>query len=134
MPKFNSKTDGNRTVSPDGYDVYSIHVTLLNGNVADIKGLVQEIEIIESLHTSSIQVMLRLYDATNFLENSHLVGGEKVNIKIRRTANTKESFSESRDKFDIEVQFNTPNGKGSSNLEKFVKDEALDDMVTDGVM
>ena len=103
MPKFNSKTDGNRTVSPDGYDVYSIHVTLLNGNVADIKGLVQEIEIIESLHTSSIQVMLRLYDATNFLENSHLISGEKVNIKLRRTVNTNDSFAESQNKFDIEV-------------------------------
>jgi len=103
MGKFTSKTDGNRTVSPDGYDIYSINVTLLNGNVVDIKGLVQQIEIIESLHRSSIQVMMRLYDGSNFLENSHLISGEKVNIKIRRTANTGETFSKSRDKFDIEV-------------------------------
>ena len=82
MGKFTSKTDGNRTVSPDGYDIYSINVTLLNGNVVDIKGLVQQIEIIESLHRSSIQVMMRLYDGSNFLENSHLISGEKVNIKI----------------------------------------------------
>lgn len=103
MPKFTSKTDGNRTVSPDGYDVYSIHVTLLNGNVSDIKNLVQEIEILESLHSSSIQVIMRLYDGMNYLENSHLIGGEKVNIKIRRTSNTNKPFSEARDKFDVEV-------------------------------
>ena len=103
MAKFNSKTDGSRTVSPAGYDIYSIHATLLNGNVADIKGLVQEIEIIESLHTASIQVIMRLYDGMNFLENSHLIGGEKINIKLRRTANSNESFGEARDKFDIEV-------------------------------
>ena len=50
------------------------------------------------------------------------------------TTQQKSSLKRVLDKFDIEVQFNTPNGKGSSNLEKFVKDEALDDMVTDGVM
>jgi len=103
MGKFTSKTDGARTVSPDGYDLYSILVTLSNGNIADIKGLVNEIEIIESLQQSSIQVIMRLYDGTNFLENSHLMGGEKVNIKIRRTANTDEPFYESRDQFDVEV-------------------------------
>ena len=103
MAKFNSKTDGSRTVSPAGYDIYSIHATLLNGNVADIKGLVQEIEIIESLHTASIQVIMRLYDGMNFLENSHLIGGEKINIKLRRTANSNETFGEARDKFDVEV-------------------------------
>ena len=114
MPKFTSKTDGSRTISPGGYDVYSIHITLANGNITDVKSLVQEIEIVESLNSASIQVIARLYDGINFLENSHLVGGEKVNIKIRRTANIKESFSESRDKFDIEVfiaaivEHNTP--------------------------
>ena len=30
--------------------------------------------------------------------------------------------------------FNTPNGRGPSNLQKFVQDESLDDMVVDGVM
>jgi len=103
MAKFTSKTDGNRTISPDGYEIYSVHCTLSNGSLTDIKGLVQEIEIIESLHSSSIQVIMRLYDGMNFLENSHVVGGEKINIKIRRTSNTNKSFSEARDKFDIEV-------------------------------
>lgn len=103
MPRFNSKTDGSRTVTPGGYDIYSIHATLLNGNVADIKGLVNTIEIIESIQTASIQVIMRLYDGMNFLENSHLIGGEKINLKIRRTSNTDKTFKESRDKFDIEV-------------------------------
>ncbi len=103
MGKFTSKTDGNRTISPDGYEIYSIYCTLSNGSLTDIKGLVQEIEIIESMHSSSIQVIMRLYDGMNFLENSHVVGGEKINIKIRRTANTNQSFNEARDKFDIEV-------------------------------
>jgi len=30
--------------------------------------------------------------------------------------------------------FNTPNGKGPSDLQKFVEDEALDEMAVQGVM
>ena len=103
MPKLTSKTDGNRSVSPDGYEIYSITATLNNGNTSRIDELVQTIEIVESLQTSSIQVILRLFDAMNYLEEAHLSGGEKIEIKLRRTENLKESFSQSRNKFDIEV-------------------------------
>lgn len=103
MPKLTSKTDGNRSVSPAGYELYSVSITLNNGNVSRIDELVQTIEIVESLQTSSIQVIMRLFDGSNYLEESHLSGGEKVNIKLRRTENLKESFSKSRNRFDIEV-------------------------------
>ncbi len=98
-----SKTDGIRTISPGGYDVYSCSVTLNNGNTTRIDRLVQTIEIIESLQTSSIQVILRLFDGINFLEKAHLSGGEKVELKIRRTENVEETFAKSKNKFDIEV-------------------------------
>ena len=103
MPKLTSKTDGVRSVSPDGYEIYSVTATLNNGNTSRIDELVQTIEIVESLQTSSIQVILRLFDAMNYLEEAHLSGGEKIEIKLRRTENLKESFSQSRNKFDIEV-------------------------------
>lgn len=103
MPKLTSKTDGVRSVSPAGYELYSVSITLNNGNVSRIDELVQTIEVVESLQTSSIQVIMRLFDGSNYLEESHLSGGEKVNIKLRRTENLKESFSQSRNRFDIEV-------------------------------
>ena len=37
-------------------------------------------------------------------------------------------------KYDSKPMFNTPSGKGPSNLEKFVKDESLDEMIISGVM
>ena len=37
-------------------------------------------------------------------------------------------------KYNSQPMFNTSNGKGPSDLQKFVKDEGLDDMVIDGVM
>ena len=52
MPKLTSKTDGNRSVSPAGYELYSVSITLNNGNVSRIDELVQTIEIVESLQTS----------------------------------------------------------------------------------
>ena len=87
MPKLTSKTDGVRSVSPDGYEIYSVTATLNNGNTSRIDELVQTIEIVESLQTSSIQVILRLFDAMNYLEEAHLSGGEKIEIKLRRTEN-----------------------------------------------
>ena len=37
-------------------------------------------------------------------------------------------------KYSGQPMFNTPNGRGPSDMDKFVKDNGLDDMVRDGVM
>ena len=37
-------------------------------------------------------------------------------------------------KYSNKAMFNTPNGRGPSDLQKFANDEALDDMAVGGVM
>ena len=50
------------------------------------------------------------------------------------TSSQKNMLKKVFNKFDSKPMFNTPNGRGPSNLEKFVKDESLDDMLIQGVM
>jgi len=56
-----------------------------------------------------------------------------VNNKLP-TSRDKQLLKRTLEKYSNEGMFNTPNGRGPSNLQKFVKDESLDDMVVDGVM
>ena len=66
-----------------------------------------------------------------------------LEIQLVKKANAKDTLPTSYEKnifknvfrkYNSQPMFNTPNGKGPSDLERFVKDEGLDDMVTDGVM
>ena len=56
-----------------------------------------------------------------------------VNNKLPTSAE-KNLLKRTLEKYSNEAMFNTPNGKGPSDLTKFVKDEALDEMVVSGVM
>ena len=38
------------------------------------------------------------------------------------------------DKFDGKPIFNTSNGRGPANIEKFIRDEGIDDGLRDGAM
>ena len=50
------------------------------------------------------------------------------------TSNEKNIFKNVLNKYSNEAMFNTPNGKGPSDLQKFVEDEALDEMAVQGAM
>ena len=56
-----------------------------------------------------------------------------VNNKLP-TSRDNQLLKRTLEKYSNEAMFNTPNGKGPGNLQKFVQDESLDDMVVDGVM
>ena len=50
------------------------------------------------------------------------------------TSQEKNMFRSVFRKYNGQPMFNTPNGRGPSDLDRFVKDNGLDDMVRDGVM
>jgi hypothetical protein len=50
------------------------------------------------------------------------------------TSNEKNIFKNVLNKYSNEAMFNTPNGKGPSDLQRFVEDEALDEMAVQGAM
>ena len=57
-----------------------------------------------------------------------------LNFFSPKTIENKNLLKRTLEKYSNEAMFNTPNGKGPSDLTKFVKDEALDEMVVSGVM
>lgn len=99
---FNSsKTSNGRAISPASYDLYSVLLTMNDNSTIEIKSLVTEIIIEESLFSQSIETNIKVVDGFDMFQKSHLSGGEKIEIKLRRIDNNNESYSKSKNKFNI---------------------------------
>ncbi len=99
MPR-SSKTSSTKASSPASYEIHSLKLIMNDGSTIDIKTLVSEVIINESLFNQSIQVDLKVVDGFDLFQKSHMSGGEKVKIKIRRKDNSKTT---SEKIFDLEV-------------------------------
>lgn len=87
-----AKTSKGVATSPGSYELSSVKLTLNNGNTIQIKSLISEIIVNESLFLPSIQVDLKIVDGFDLFQKSHLSGGEKVNLIIKRTDKSKHKF------------------------------------------
>ncbi len=96
-----AKTSGGVATTPGSYELNSVKLTMNDGQVIEIKSLVSELVINESLFQQSIQVDIKIVDGFDLLQKSHLSGGEKIDIRVRRLDNTEESYSKAKNKFDI---------------------------------
>jgi len=93
-----AKTSKGSAVTPASYETVSVKLTMNDEQTVEIKSLVSEIIINESLFNASIKVDLKIVDGFDLFQKSHLSGGEKINIKIKRKDNNKNS---DKNKFDI---------------------------------
>ena len=91
-----AKTSGGVATTPGSYELNSVKLTMNDGQVIEIKSLVSELVINESLFQQSIQVDIKIVDGFDLLQKSHLSGGEKIDIRVRRLDNTQESYSKAR--------------------------------------
>jgi len=96
-----AKTSAGAAITPASYELVSVKLTMNNDQTMEIKSLISEVIINESLFNSSIEVDLKVVDGFDLFQKSHLSGGEKIQIKIIRKDNIKESYGNAKNKFDI---------------------------------
>lgn len=96
-----AKTSGGAATSPGSYELVSVKLTMNNEQEMEIKSLISEVVINESLFKASIEVDLKIVDGFDLFQKSHLAGGEKIQIKIIRRDNGKGSYADNKNKFDI---------------------------------
>ena len=80
-----AKTSKGVATSPGTYQLISVQLTMNDESSIEIKSLISEIVINESLFKPSIEVELKVVDGFDLFQKSHLSGGEKIQIKIKRT-------------------------------------------------
>lgn len=98
-----SKTAGGKATTPSSYDLRKVKLTMNDGSVTDIKGLISTVVINESLFKQSIQVDIEVVDGVDLFQKSHISGGEKIEIKLGRIENTNLTGDKSEKAFNIEV-------------------------------
>ena len=96
-----AKTSAGAAITPASYELVSVKLTMNNDQTMEIKSLISEVIINESLFNSSIKVDLKIVDGFDLFQKSHLSGGEKIQIKIMRKDNVKETYGNAKNKFDI---------------------------------
>ena len=96
-----AKTSGGAAITPASYELNSIKLTMNDDQVIEIKSLVSDLVINESIFNSSIEVDLNVVDGFDLFQKSHLAGGEKIEIKIGRKDNNDGSYNDNINKFNI---------------------------------
>jgi adenylosuccinate synthase len=84
MSRNTSRLAGTLSVSPGSFILAKCELTATNGTVIDIKQLISEITITESIYMASIDADLMIIDAVNLLEELKLNGDEKIELLIKR--------------------------------------------------
>ena len=84
MSRNTSRLAGTLSVSPGSFVLSKCELTATNGTVIDIKQLISEITITESIYMASIDADLMIIDAVNLLEELKLNGDEKIELLIKR--------------------------------------------------
>lgn len=79
-----SRLYGNKGVTPGSYVLSECILTASNQTEIDIKRLISEIIITESIYTMSISAEIKIVDAVNLFEQFKLNGDEKIELLIKR--------------------------------------------------
>ena len=87
MTKPTSKALASGSLTPSSYTVKSAVLTKLDKDI-EISNLLNKFEIIESLDTPYLEVLMTMVDATNFLEELKISGDEKITLKLSRDPNS----------------------------------------------
>jgi len=93
MPSFATGISKNTSVAftPTAYLVDSIILRNHHGRTLDIRMIVTEIEITESLYLPSVMIKLSIKDSVNLFEELELIGQETIEIKLLRQDNAKDA-------------------------------------------
>ena len=105
MPKTSSRLFGRsgESATPDSYHVEYIKITTNSGDVLDIKDLLQQFEITESVNSPTITALFVLADAANFFETYRLNGNEKIDLLVQRAPLTEDSQTKVRFKLELYI-------------------------------
>ena len=91
-------TENDVTVSPLGFTLEKCDITGNIGAPVDIRDLVHDIKIHESLNRSSIAVELYILDAVNLIYEMKISGNEKIDLLLSR-----QEPGGRRKKFELEL-------------------------------
>jgi len=84
MSRNTSRLFGEKSVSPSSFYLSKCILTSSDGQEIDIRELVTNITITESLYMGSIDADLIILDGVNLLESFKINGDEKIKIEIKR--------------------------------------------------
>lgn len=84
MSRNTSRLVGTEAISPSAFVLTKCMLTASNGTKVDIKELITEITITESIYMSAIFADFIIRDAVNLLEQLKLNGDEKLELLIKR--------------------------------------------------
>ena len=76
----------NEAYIPSSYRLYAIDIENSRGDVRDIKDLIVEFRLSESLHLPFIEAEFYVKDGANFFEEFGIKGNEKIRVRLSRTA------------------------------------------------
>ena len=111
-----SRLIGTAGVTPGSYILQSCNITASDETVLDIKELIVEIIITESIYTVSLDCELIILDGVNLFEEMKLNGDEKIEIHIKRTElDTKNTEMHKHTFYVSEVLNFSRNKNGSSS-------------------
>ena len=92
MPETtNTQLTTSQTVSPSAYrlDTVDLETHVIQAGerkIFDIKNLVTDFTITESIYSLSLQLSMNVKENTNLLEFAKLTGQEKIRVRLARTA------------------------------------------------
>jgi len=84
MTRNTTRLIGTAGATPGSYILSECTLTASDGAIIDIKSLITEITITESIYTSSIDAEMVIMDGVNLFESVKLNGDEKINLLIKR--------------------------------------------------
>jgi len=85
--------------SPKAYDISKADFYSNQGHIVDIRDLIKDIKVTESLYSSSLVVTLFILDSIAFLDYLKIAGNEKIELIIER----KDISSKSLKQFKLEI-------------------------------
>ena len=95
MPEMLTKNG--KSIHPQGFKINAIRLFTFNGEVIDIKNMVSEIVIRESIYLPTMIMELTLKDAVNFFEMYSLSGQERVFVQLERSPIHSPDYTQSID-------------------------------------
>lgn len=84
MSRNTTRLFGEKSLTPSSYFLSRCVLTTSDDQQVDIRGLVTNITITESLYMSSIDAEFVILDGVNLLESFKINGDEKINLEIKR--------------------------------------------------
>lgn len=109
-----SRLVGTAGVTPGSYILESCNITASDETVFDIKQLIVEIIITESIYTVSLDCELIILDGVNLFEEIKLNGDEKIELHVKRTELDTKNTEHHKHTFYISEVLNFARNKNGS--------------------